>query len=120
MADVLEAAAEKEAGRAFGDQGPVPRSPAASGLAKSGVEGLGGGAEIADRPGTLGFGQPQQVQEIIRRVRGAFTEPPHHLVQLGQQAAALASVCGADLLGQGQRAQQADHSGRVEAQNGGQ
>ena len=53
----------------------VPRAPAAGDLAPGGVEGQGGGAEVADRPGPLGLEQPQQVQEVVRRVRGAGGQP---------------------------------------------
>ena len=78
--------AEVEAGRSFGDQRPMPGPLTPGGLAQRGVEGQGGGPEVADRPGPLGLEQPQQVQEVARRVRGAGGQPPRHLVQFGQQA----------------------------------
>ena len=115
VAGVLEAVGEIEAGRAFGDQRPVPRPLPLGDLAPGGVEGQGGGAEVPGRPGPLGLEQPQQVQEVVRRVRGACGQPPGHLVQFGQQAAALVTVGGAGLPGQGQPAQQAGHGGRVAA-----
>ena len=115
IADVFDAASQVEAGRAFGDQGPVPWPLQPGGLAPRGVEGQLGGAEVADRPGPLGLDQPQQVREVARRVRGAFGQPPRHLVQLGQQTVALVTIGGAGLPGQGQPAQQPGPGGRVAA-----
>ena len=117
MAGVFQAAGEVEAGRVLGDQGPVPGPLPLGGLVPGGVEGEGGGAEVAGRPGPLGLDEPQQVQEVAGRVRGAFGQPPGQLVQFGQQAAARARVRVrvAGLPGQGQRAQQAGDAGRVEA-----
>ena len=117
MAGLFQAVGEVEAGGVFGDQGPVPGPLALGGLAPGGVEGQGGGAEVAGRPGPLGLEQPQQVQEVVRRVRGAFGQPPGHLVQFGQQVAALVRVRVAGLPGQGQPAQQAGHAGRVDARD---
>ena len=54
-AGVVDAVGEVEAGRTFGDQGPVPRPLASGDLATRGVEGEDGGAEVADRPGPLGL-----------------------------------------------------------------
>ena len=106
VAGVVEAVREVEAGRAFGDQGLMPRPLPLGDLAPGGIEGGGGGAEVADRPRPLRLQQPQQVQEIVRRVRRAGGQPPRHVVQLGQKIAALATVAGAGLLGEGQPAQQ--------------
>ena len=99
----------------FGDQGLVPGPLALGGFAAGGVVGQGGGAEVGGRPRPLGLDQPQQVQEVVRRVGGACGQPPGHLVQFGQQGAALAAIGGAGLAGEGQPAQQAGHGGRVEA-----
>ena len=55
---MLEAVGEVEAGGAFGDQGPVPGAPAVGGLAQGGVEGEGGGVELADGPRLLCLQQP--------------------------------------------------------------
>ena len=115
MAGVVQAVGEVEPGRVLGDQGPVPRPLALSGLVPGGVEGQGGGAEIAGRPRPLGLQQPQQVQEVAGRVRGAGGQPPGQLVQFRQQGAARFRVRVAGLPGQGQRAQQAGDGGRVEA-----
>ena len=115
MAGVFQAAGEIEPGRVLGDQGPVPRPLPLGGLVPGGVEGQGGGAEIPGRPRPLGLDQPQQVQEVAGRVRGAFGQPPGQLVQFGQQAAALVRVRVAGLPGQGQPAQQPGDGGRVEA-----
>ena len=75
VAGVFQAAGEVEAGRVLGDQGPVPGPLPLGGLVPGGVEGQGGGAEVAGRPGPLGLDQPQQVQEVVRarprRVRPA-------------------------------------------------
>ena len=57
------------------------------------------------------------MQEVVGRVRGAGGQPPGHLVQFGQQAAALVRVRAAGLPGQGQPAQQAGDGGRVEARD---
>src|SRR3569833_483948 len=82
----VESVGEVETGRSFADQGLVPWPPTVCDLALGGVEGDGGGAEVPVGPGPLGLGQPQQVQEVRRCVRGAGGEPPRHLVHLGQQA----------------------------------
>ena len=79
--------ARMEPGRALGDQRPVPRPLAAGDLAPRGVEGEHGGTEVAGRPGPLGLDQPQQVQEVVRRIRGPPGQPPRQLVQLGEQIA---------------------------------
>ena len=50
VAGVFEAVGEVEAGRAFGDQGPMPGALALGDLAPRGVEGEGGGAEVAEPP----------------------------------------------------------------------
>jgi hypothetical protein len=107
VAYVVQAPGQEEAGCVFGDQGLVPGPPALGGLVPGGVEGQGGGAEVARRPGPLGLEQPQQVQEIVRRVRGAGGQPPGRLVQFGQQAGPFVAIRGAGLPGQGQPAQQA-------------
>ena len=57
------------------------------------------------------------MQEVVRRVRGACGQPPRHVVQFGQQTAALVTVGGAGLPGEGQPAQQVGHGGRVDAQD---
>ena len=118
VADMVEAVFEVEASGVFGYQGLVPGPLPPGGLAERGVEGQGGGTEVPGRPGPLGLGQPQQVQEVVRRVRGADGQPACHLVQLGQQRAALVTVRGTGLPGQGQPAQQAGHGVRVEVQDG--
>ena len=74
-AGVIEAASEEEAGRPLGDQGPMPGPGTTGGLAARGIETQRGGAEIAERPGPLGLEQPQQVQEVVRRVRSAGGQP---------------------------------------------
>ena len=76
VADVLHAVGEEEARRVFGDQRPVPRPLTPGDLAPCGVEGDHGGAEVTGRPGPLGLDQPQQVEEVVRRVRGASGQPP--------------------------------------------
>jgi hypothetical protein len=96
---VFHAVGEIEAGRAFGDQRPVPRALTLGDLAPSGVEGEDGGAEVTDRPSPLGLEQPQQVQEVLRGVRGARGKSPRNIVQLGQQLGALGTVRGAGLPG---------------------
>ena len=116
VAGVLDAVGEKEPGRAFGDQGPVPRALTRGDLAPRRVEGKDGGAEVAGRPGPLGLEQPQQVQEVRRRVRGACGQPPRHIVQFGQQTTALVTMACPGLPGEGQPAQQAGHGSRVDAQ----
>ena len=55
------------------------------------------------------------MQEVAWGVLGTCRDPVGHLIELGQQAAPLATVAGAGLPGQGQPAQYADHRGRVEA-----
>ena len=70
VAGVLEAVGQVEAGRPLGDECPVPRAQSAGGLAAGGVEGEGGGPEVADRPGPLGLEQPQQMREVVRLVSG--------------------------------------------------
>jgi hypothetical protein len=77
---VFDAVGEIEAGGAFGDQGPMPRALALGDLAPCGVEGEDGGAEVANRPRPLGLDQPQQVQEVCRRVRCAGGQPLRHIV----------------------------------------
>ena len=115
VARVPEALAEVQASRALGDQGPVPRPPAPSGLPERGVEGKDGGPGVADRPGPLGLEQPHQVQEVLRRVGGAGGEPSRQPVQLGDQAVALAGVGGRlSLPGEGEPAQHARHGADVE------
>ena len=106
-----------EPGGAFGDQRPVPGPLAAGGVAPGGVEGDGSGVEVAGRPGPLGLDQPQQVPEVLRRVRGAGGQPPRHLIQFGQQIAAFITVAVSGLPGEGQPAQQVHHSGRVGARD---
>ena len=115
-AGVFQAAGEVEAGRAFGDQRPVPGPCAAGDLAAGSVERQLGGPEIPHRPGPLGLEQPQQMHEVVRRVHGTRSQPPRHLIQFGQQSGALVTVAGAGLLGEGEPAQQVGHGGRVEAQ----
>ena len=78
IAGVLDAVGEVEAGRAFGDQRPMPGPLTPGGLAAGGVEGQDGGAEVADRPGPFGLEQPQQMPEVVRRVRGPGGQPPRH------------------------------------------
>ena len=109
---MFQAAGEVEPGRVLGDQRPVPGPLPLGGLVPGGVEGQGGGPEVAERPGPLGLEQPQQVQEVAGRVRGASGQPPGQLVQFGQQAAALVRVRAAGLPGQGQPAQQPGDGGR--------
>jgi hypothetical protein len=108
---VFGAVGEIEARRALGDQAPMPRPLPLRRFTPGGVEGQGGGTEVAGRPGPLGFEEPQQVQEVVRRVSGAFGQPPGHPVQFGQQAAALVRVRAAGQPGQGQPAQQTGDGG---------
>ena len=90
VAGVVEAVAEVEAGRAFGDQRPVPRPSAAGDLVPGGVEGEGGGAEVADRPGPLGLEQPHAGAGSCSGASAARAASHRdHLVQLGQQLGAL-------------------------------
>ena len=117
-AGLVDAVGEIETRRAFGNQSPMPRTPTLDDLPPRRVEGEHGSTEVADGPGPLGLYEPQHVQEIVRRVRGALGEPPRHLVQFGQQTGALVAVAGAGLPGQGQSAQQARHGGRVVAWDG--
>ena len=117
-AGVVGAVGQVEAGRVFGDQGPLPGPLAAGGLASGGVEGQRGGAEVPGRPGPLGLGQPHQVQEVVRRVRGPFSQPASVLVQFGQQPGALVTVGCAGLLGQGQPAQRPGHGHPVLTRGG--
>ena len=115
VAGVFEAVGEVEAGRVFGDQGPMPGPLPLGDLAPRGVEGEDGGAEVADRPGPLGLDQPQQVQEVRparpRRGRPATASPR----PVRPADAALVTAAGAGLPGEGQPAQQVGHGGRVEA-----
>ena len=99
---VFEAVGQVEAGRAFGDQGAVPRPWAAGDLASGSVEGQLGGPDITDRPGPLGLQPPQQVPKVVRGVRGTGSQPARRLVQFRQQSGALVTVAGAGLLGEGQ------------------
>jgi len=112
---VVEAASQEETGRPLGDQGFMPGPPAAGGLAARGVETQFGGADVSDRPGPFGFEQPQQVQEVVRGIRGAGGQPARHLIQLGQRLATLVTMVGADLPSESQSAQQPGQGGRVEA-----
>jgi hypothetical protein len=59
VAGAFHAVGEKEACRAFGDHGPMPRALPPVGLAPGGVEREHGAAEVADGPGPLGLDQPQ-------------------------------------------------------------
>ena len=115
-AGVVEPVGEGEAGRAFGDQRPVP--PPSTDHVPRRVEGDRSRAEVPDRPGPLGLDQPQQVQEVLRRVRGAGGEPPRLLVQRGQQLTAVVAVARGDLGGESQSAQQVEHRNRIETRGG--
>ena len=68
---MLDAVGQVEPGRPFGESGPMPRPLTTGDCAASGVEGADGDAEFAHRPRPLRLDQPQQVQEVLRRVRGA-------------------------------------------------
>ena len=109
---------ETEAGCAFGDQRPVPRSLTRQDLAPSRVEGQHGRPEVPGRPGPLGLEQPQQVKEVLRRVRGAVGQPPRHLVELGQQTGALVTFGGASLGGEREPAQHVEPGGGVQGLEG--
>ncbi|GAB3828708.1 hypothetical protein GCM10027610_014090 [Dactylosporangium cerinum] len=84
-------------------------------LAPRVVEGEDGGAEVADGPGPLRLEQPQQVQEIVRRIRGPCGQPLSHIVQFGKQTAALVTMTVTGLPGEGKPVQQVGHGDRVEA-----
>jgi hypothetical protein len=71
VAGVFDAMGQIEAGRVFGDEGPMPWALTAGDLAAGGVEGEDGGAEVADGPGTLGLEQAQQMLKVCRGVCGA-------------------------------------------------
>jgi hypothetical protein len=123
---VLEPVFEEEAAGPFGDQGAMPRPLplcrstrcrfTRCGLPPCGVERDGGGPEVAHRPRPLGLDQPQQVQEVVRRVGGAGAEPLRHVVEFGQQPGALVLARRPDLPGDGEPAQQVGHGRRVEAE----
>ena len=69
--------------------------------------------EVADRPCPLGLQQPQQVQEILRRIGGAVGQPPRHLVKFAEQSVSLSTVRSADLSRQSQSSQHAGHCAGV-------
>jgi hypothetical protein len=72
----------------------MPRAFALRHFASRGVEGEGSGAEVGDRPCPFGLEQQHQMSEIVGRVRGARGQPPRHVIELGQQTAALLAVLG--------------------------
>ena len=100
IAGVLEAVSQVEMARAFGDQRAVPRALPPLDLAAGGVERESRGTKVAHRPRLLGLHEPQQVQEVVRRVRGAGAQPSQHTVQFGQQGGALVAIGGPGLPGQ--------------------
>jgi hypothetical protein len=113
-AGVFGAVGEVEVRGVFGDQRPVPGPVPSVDLAQCGVGGEDGSPEVADRPGPLSLDRPQQVSEVVRRVRGASRQPAGHVVQPEQQLATLGPVGGAGLPGEGEPVQQAGDRGGIE------
>ena len=97
---MLETVSQVEVARTLRDQRPVPRALPPLDLTPGGVKCESRGAKVAHRPRLLGLHEPQQVQEVVRRVRGAGAQPLQHIVQLGQQGGALLAVGGPGLPGQ--------------------
>lgn len=82
-------------------------------IPSGGIERVRGGTKVAHRPRPLGFDQPQQVQEVVGRVRSAGGEPLGGLIQLGQHTIMFVALAGSGLFGEGEPAQQMGHGGRV-------
>jgi hypothetical protein len=95
----------------------MPRPLTLGNLAKSGVETQRSAPEVADRQARSASSSRSGCRSCPG-VRGAGGKPPRHLVQFGQQLAALVRICGAGLPGEGQSAQQPGQGGRVEAGGG--
>ncbi len=114
---LFDAVGEVEPGGAFGDQRPMPAARNPGRLAPGGVEGEDTAAEVCDGPGPLGLDQPQQMQEVRRRVGGPSGQPLRHVVQFRQQQASLVTLGGPGFPGQGEAPQQVGHGGGVAPQN---
>ena len=115
VAGVVDAVGEVEAGRVFGDQGPVPR-PLTARRPRAGRRRRPARRRGSRRPPRPA--RPPASRSRCRKLSGASAaraaSQPHHLLQFGQQPGALVTVRGAGLPGQGQPAQQTGHGGRVD------